>query len=227
MGSVRTWSTVVAVGIVNLFGVVPAGYAAGDAAAGKARVGICKVCHGLDGNSPANSYWERYTTQDFQNMAKGQAKYSRNPVWPKLADQNEIYLAKQLLNYKTGVRTDHNLWEFAGELSKKDMEDIAAYFAAQKPKSEPVSTDPAAKLGEELFKKGKPGMKPCMKCHGLSGHGNEKVARIAGQHVAYIQKQIWAFKLAERKTTLEMPPVVEKLTETEIKAVAEYVTGLE
>ena len=226
MNNLKTWCTVVTA--VFLAAGVRAGHAAGDAQAGKTMIAFCKACHGADGNSPSNPMWERYTTQDYQNMAKEPQKYRMNPVWPKLAGQNEVYMANQMRNFKSGIRTDHNMWwNFTTDLSAKDIENIAAYYAAQKPKSEAVADSQAAKAGEELFKKGKPGMKPCMKCHGASGRGNEKVARIAGQHIAYIQKQIWAFKLEVRKTTKEMPPIAEKLSEAEIKAVAEYIAGLQ
>ena len=51
--------------------------AAGDVAAGKQKSGACAACHGADGNST-------------------------NPDWPKLAGQNENYMAKQLMDFKEG-----------------------------------------------------------------------------------------------------------------------------
>ena len=215
------------VGLMILAGVFGIAHAAGDAEAGKYKVAVCQACHGLDGNGPANPMWERYTDQDYRNMAREPVKYKVNPVWPKLAGQNETYLVRQLSHYRSGARKDPIMSGMAAGLSTADIEDIAAYYASQKLVPEPVSTDPAAKLGEELFKKGKPGMKPCMECHRSSGHGNEKVASIAGQHVAYVRRQLWAFKLEARKTAKEMAVAASKLNAAEIWALAQYLTGLE
>ena len=81
--------------------------AAGDAAAGKAKSGVCAACHGADGNAP-------------------------NPVWPNLAGQNAQYLVKQLKDFKSGARKNPLMSPQAMPLSDQDMENLAAYFSSQK-----------------------------------------------------------------------------------------------
>jgi len=83
--------------------------AAGDAAAGKAKSGVCAACHGATGTAP-------------------------NPVWPNLAGQNAPYLVKQLKDFKSGARKNPIMSPQAMPLSDQDMENLAAYFASQKPK---------------------------------------------------------------------------------------------
>lgn len=83
--------------------------AAGDAAAGKSKAAVCSACHGADGNST-------------------------NPLWPKLAGQHADYLVKQLKAFKAGERNDPVMSPMATPLSDEDMQDVAAYFAAQKQK---------------------------------------------------------------------------------------------
>ncbi len=83
--------------------------AAGDAAAGKSKSASCGACHGPDGNST-------------------------NPTWPKLAGQHAAYVVKQLKAFKSGERKDPLMSPMAAGLSEKDMQDVAAYYAAQKPK---------------------------------------------------------------------------------------------
>ena len=83
--------------------------AAGDAAAGKSKAASCGACHGPDGNSS-------------------------NPLWPKLAGQHAAYLVKQLKAFKSGERKDPLMSPMAAGLSEKDMEDLAAYYAGQKPR---------------------------------------------------------------------------------------------
>lgn len=82
---------------------------AADLAAGQAKAKeVCQVCHGLDGNS-------------------------QTPDYPKLGGQRADYLAKALRDYKTppGARKNAIMAGFAGTLSDKDIENVAAYYAAQ------------------------------------------------------------------------------------------------
>lgn len=83
--------------------------AAGNADAGKAKAAqVCAACHGPDGNKPSA------------------------PDQPVLAGQHQDYLVKALSDYKSGKRNNAIMKGFAGGLSKKDMEDLAAWFASQK-----------------------------------------------------------------------------------------------
>jgi len=80
--------------------------AAGDAAAGQAKAAICAGCHGPAG-------------------------ISGNPLWPNLAGQQEAYLAKAIKDYRDGARQDVNMSAIAKTLSDADVDNLAAYFAAQ------------------------------------------------------------------------------------------------
>jgi cytochrome c553 len=59
---------------------------------------------------------------------------SGNPDWPKLAGQHANYLARQLQAFKSGARKDPLMGPQAVALSDDDINDLAAYFAAQKQK---------------------------------------------------------------------------------------------
>jgi len=80
---------------------------AADIAAGQAKAAeVCETCHGAGGNS---------TSQDF----------------PKLGGQYPDYLAKALRDYKSGDRKNPIMAGFAKTLSKQDIDNLAAYYAAQ------------------------------------------------------------------------------------------------
>jgi cytochrome c553 len=80
---------------------------AADLKAGEAKAReVCQACHGLDGNS-------------------------QTPDYPKLGGQLPDYLAKALRDYKSGARKNAIMAGFAGTLSPKDIENLAAYYAAQ------------------------------------------------------------------------------------------------
>ena len=84
-------------------------YAAGDAQSGKSKAEqVCAACHGPDGNKPSA------------------------PDQPILAGQYQDYLAKAMRDYKSGKRANPIMKAFADPLSKKDMEDLAAWFSSQK-----------------------------------------------------------------------------------------------
>lgn len=75
--------------------------------AGKAKaLEVCAACHAADGNSTA-------------------------PDFPRLAGQHRDYLAKALRDYKSAQRKNAIMEGFAAALTKDDIENLAAYYAAQ------------------------------------------------------------------------------------------------
>lgn len=79
---------------------------AGDAAAGKAKSVICAACHGATG-------------------------ISISPIWPNLAGQKEMYLAKQIKAFRDGTRVDPTMAPMVAGLTDDDIANLAAYFSAQ------------------------------------------------------------------------------------------------
>ncbi len=85
--------------------------ATGDPAIGKANTVACASCHGLDGNSV-------------------------NPIFPRLAGQHAVYLAKAMRAYKNGTRSNALMPSALFEsMSDADLDDIAAYFSVQTPQT--------------------------------------------------------------------------------------------
>ena len=83
-------------------------YAGGDPAKGQQKAAqVCAACHGPDGNKPSA------------------------PDQPVLAGQYYDYLVRALSDYKNGRRNNPIMKGFAGQLSKQDIEDLAAWFSSQ------------------------------------------------------------------------------------------------
>jgi cytochrome c553 len=76
-----------------------------NAGASKAKE-ICQACHGLDGNSSSADY-------------------------PRIGGQYPDYLGKALRDYKSGARKNPIMAGFAGGLSDRDIDNVAAYYASQ------------------------------------------------------------------------------------------------
>jgi cytochrome c553 len=196
-------------------GVAVTAQAAGDAAAGKAKSAVCAACHGADGNSSI-------------------------PSFPNLAGQSANYSAKQLRDMKSGARTVPEMAAIVAPLSDQDMLDLAAYFAAQKPKI--GAADPAlVELGERIYRAGNPetDVSACAACHGAKGDGMPTAGfpALAGQHAAYTEKQLKAFRAAGREDetgarrdndgeTMMMRSTAARLSDKEIKALSSYINGL-
>ncbi|MFT5393056.1 MAG: cytochrome c553, partial [Gammaproteobacteria bacterium] len=75
----------------------------------KGKSAICGACHGADGNSI-------------------------NGLWPKIAGQHEMYLVKQLKDFRAGTRKNPTMSAMAKPLSDTDIANLAAFFASQKQK---------------------------------------------------------------------------------------------
>lgn len=201
--------------------LAPAAFAAGDAAAGKAKAAMCGSCHGADGNSPA-------------------------PNFPKLAGLGEKYLTKQMRDIKSakpadGGRVVPEMTGMLNNLSDQDMADIAAYFSAQKRQvSGAADNAKQLELGEKIYRAGnlETSVPACTGCHSPSGNGNAPAGfpALGGQHAAYIAKQLRAFRTGAHDAedpaarlndeTQAMRGVAAHLNDQEIDALANYISGL-
>ncbi|MEM7407489.1 MAG: c-type cytochrome [Pseudomonadota bacterium] len=180
--------------------------AAGDAASGKAKAGTCAGCHGLEGHS-------------------GQ------PIWPHLAGQSESYLAQQLRHFKSKARDSAQMYPMVMNLSNSDMDDLAAWFASLSPATGLADPSVVAE-GERLYRAGDPnsGVPACMSCHGPAGKGMNSAAfpAVSGQHAQYSLTQLKAFASGQRATDPAgmMRQISARLSESQMRAVSEYMAGL-
>ncbi|MFZ0257564.1 MAG: c-type cytochrome [Gammaproteobacteria bacterium] len=181
--------------------------AAGDPAAGQAKSTACVACHGQNGNST-------------------------NPAWPKIAGQHAQYIAKELRDLKAGKsRSNPLMTPIVAGLDEQDMQDLAAYFAAQQMQPG-YANEESVDLGEKIYRSGnfESGFAACMGCHGPAGSGNPlgRIPRLSGQHAEYTATQLKAFRSRERANDPYsiMRDVAKRMTDEEIRAVSEYMSGL-
>lgn len=186
--------------------------AKGNAAKGRQTAAqVCVACHGADGNSPA-------------------------PPNPKLAGQHAEYLYKQLSNFKVvagkaAERPNPIMGGMVAALSDDDMKDVAAWYGSQTQKNTPAKNTETVEHGRKLYRAGNAskGLPACAACHGPAGGGiPAQYPRIGGQFVEYTEAQLKAFRAGERANDPNqmMRNVAIKMTDAEIKAVADYVSGL-
>jgi len=173
---------------------------------------VCAACHGADGNSVAAAN-------------------------PNLAGQLADYITLQLAHFKAGERVNATMQAMAASLSDADMRALGAYFSQQKGKGL-AARDPAlVKSGEQLWRGGDAagGVPACAACHAPTGSGIPKnFPRLAGQYADYTYAQLKAFKAGERGADPAgkdvngrvMNAIAQKMTDAQMKAVADYAAGL-
>jgi cytochrome c553 len=184
----------------------------GDPAKAQPIVGqVCAACHGADGNSviPAN---------------------------PSLAAQHPEYTLKQLVNFKPrngkpAERASPIMSGMVANLTADDMTNLAAYFARQKPRPAAASDPDLVKQGQEIYRGGilTKNVAACAGCHSPDGAGvPAQFPRLAGQHAEYVEGQLKAFRSGERANDPNgmMRTIAARLSDREIKAVSEYISGL-
>jgi cytochrome c553 len=177
-----------------------------DAAKGQVTsTNVCAACHTNDGSrgSPAN---------------------------PILQGQHPEYLVKQLAEFKSGKRANAVMSGMAAILSEADMKNVAAFYAGKTAKPGFAKNKDLVALGEKIYRGGiADRMIPaCAGCHSPSGAGiPSQYPRLAGQHADYTEAQLVAFRGGARKNNVAMTGIAAKLNDREIKAVADYIAGLQ
>ena len=206
----------IAIAAALVAGLTGVAHAAGNAEAGQAKAATCVACHGADGNSIA-------------------------PNFPNLAGQSEAYLYKQLKDFKEGKRKDATMDAMVLPLDDQAMQDVAAFYAGMK--LNPGQADPAlVNAGEAIYKGGiaEIGVPACMGCHGPAGNGNpgSGYPQLSSQKAAYTEKQLKDFRTSAQNTSdtpvgrsndpsKMMRNAVKRMSDNEIKAVAQYIQGLQ
>lgn len=190
----------------------------GDAQAGAGKAAPCAACHGMDGNSPA-------------------------PEWPKLAGASADYTYRQTVAIRDGARENVMMLPFVQGMSDQDIADIAAFYATQKVVPG-VADDSAiqgvddtyAGLGQKIYRGGKAdtGVPACLACHGPTGAGipGAGYPALGGQHAVYTAARLRYFHDGNQYGSSEDDPsrimatIAQRLTATEIDALATYIEGL-
>ncbi len=185
--------------------------AKGDAEAGKAKSAACAACHGVDGNK------------------------SLMPEYPKLGGQHASYTETQLHQFKSGVRNNAIMLGQVAALNDQDMADLAAYFSTQSTVVGGASEDLVEK-GQAIYRAGvaTKGVPACISCHGPQGLGNPaaQYPLLSGQNAAYTVKQLKDYQSGERIGDVAnnnqkiMVDIASKLSDAEMTAVADYISGL-
>jgi len=176
-----------------------------DAAKGQAiSAQVCGACHVADGSrgSPAN---------------------------PILQGQHPEYIVKQLTEFKAGKRVNPVMNGMAATLDEAGMKNVAAFYGSKSAKPGFAKDADLARLGEKIYRGGiaDRSVPACAGCHSPNGAGiPAQYPRVAGQHADYTEAQLVAFRGGARTNNAAMAAIAARLSDREIKALADFMAGL-
>ena len=159
------------------------------------------------------------------------------PANPNLAGQGADYITLQLAHFKAGVRVNATMQAMSATLSDADMRALGVYYSQQKPKGLAAKDPTLVKAAQQLWRGGDAaaGVPACAACHLPTGAGIPKnYPRLAGQYADYTYAQLKAFKTGERGADAAgkdvngrvMSAIATKMTDQQMKAIADYAAGL-
>jgi cytochrome c553 len=151
----------------------------------------------------------------------GEGGNSVKPDVPNLAAQNAAYLVEQIQKFSDGRRRNEFMEGLVKALKTDEKVGVALYFAEQKVNPPQATSSQLAAKGKSYYER------LCFRCHGTDGHGNEKIARIAGQQTSYL---IFTLKRYRNGTGERLDPLMSSntklMSDADIDAVAAYVTTM-
>jgi len=158
--------------------------------------------------------------------AAGNATISQNP---KLAGQHAAYLEKQLHDFTGPTRNNAVMTAMAKALSPEDIKNVTAYLSTQTTKLGAAKNKDLVDLGKKIYRGGIGAINvpACAGCHGPNGSGiPAQFPRLAAQHQDYTIAELTNFRSGARTNSPQMTTIAARMSDEEIKAVADYVAGL-
>ena len=169
------------------------------------KLQLCASCHGVNGQSSAAET-------------------------PHLAGLQTSYFIRQMEDFRKGRRKSAVMQAVMSGLDDKDVALLATYFREQKP-PEPGKGHPSSlRQGKDIFMEGivANAVPSCAGCHKDDGTGTNRYPRLAGQQPTYLVQQMLNYKSGARDNDDRglMRAVAQRMTEAEIRAVAEFIVTM-
>ena len=203
---------------------------------------LAVACAGLaraaDTSAPAVSARElqakiQYCT--YCHQPSGQGYVGSTPI-PRLAGQQTEYFKNQLQAFIDRRRVNFFMFRVAHSLSPEMLTALADHFNALNPPPLGGAPTELVDAGKKIFVEGLPdaNVPACQVCHGPEAKGNGQFPRLAGQLYPYIIKTLTNMDKERGQggpgnpdSSAIMRPIAHSLTESQIEAVAAYLSTLE
>src|SRR6266478_7439867 len=150
----------------------------------------------------------------------GAAGQSETPDVPSLGGQPSPYTLIQLFMFREGLRVAEPMNALAKELSDRDLQSTADFFATLPPPRPPAASGEAGRMeqGRALAQQNR-----CDVCHRPDFSGQENVARLASQREDHLAKTLREYKTGARHGyDATMAEVLQPISDAQIVELAYY-----
>jgi cytochrome c553 len=175
----------------------------------EAKIEYCMDCHG-----PSGQGYRGFLTM------------------PRLAGQTTEYLESQLRAFLEGRRGRNLFIRMATVhgLNSSMRAALAARFKHLNPPPFGGAPRQFAATGARIYEEGIPeaNVPACLACHGPEAQGQNEIPRLAGQLFSYTTRTLsnWGKERSQNPTAAIMNPIAHNLTQSQIAAIAAYVSNL-
>jgi cytochrome c553 len=140
---------------------------------------------------------------------------------PNLAGQNTAYLLDQVRQFSDGRRKNMFMEGLVKALNNDEKVGVTVYFASQEVTPRPPGNPALVARGKSYYEH------VCFSCHGDTGHGTDKYARIAGQQPDYLSITLKRYRdgSATRMNPI-MAAATKKMTDADLQALVAYVSSM-
>lgn len=165
---------------------------------GQRDAAVCRHCHGVGGNSVM-------------------------PDVPNLASQNAAYLLEQMNKFVQGTRKSSDFMTgLIKALSPEERIDIALFLSRQPVTRKTADMNAQGAAGRQLY------AKLCIGCHGAAGSGTQKIPRLAGQQVKYLEDSLKRYRAGSgERIDPMMASYTRNLKDADIRSLAAYLSTLQ
>ena len=163
------------------------------------QVQLCAACHGENG-------------------------VPQEKTTPIIWGQNLGYHYLQLRDYKNGDRKHEQMSPVVEKLERQDLLALAEYFS-KKPWPRTAAPAPTQQAAERAARANT--AVGCTGCHQAQYQGEGTQPRLAGQNSEYMLKTMFEIRDGERANNPGMTTLMKATSPDDIKAMAEYLAGLE
>lgn len=157
----------------------------------------------------------------FCRHCHGDGGYSVTGDTPNLAAQNAAYMAEQMNKLADGRRKSEFMEGLIKALTLDERVNIALFYANQPPPSTSVKNIKRAAEGKQLYDK------ICINCHVANGTGTNKIPRIAGQQIQYLEDSLKRYQGGSgERLDLQMAAFTRNLKDADIVNLAAYISSI-
>jgi len=144
---------------------------------------------------------------------------------PQLAGQHRSVLIKQIVDIRSGLRSNPTMYPYVAQLEGlQELADLAAWIETLPPPNDNgIGPGGGLERGRELYERS------CARCHGERGEGSAAAVypRLQGQHYRYLVRQMIDVADGRRgNANAEMVAALADFSAADVALVADYISRL-